>query len=144
MFNLSVDERLSEWATHRRQLDEVENPLQEVWDFWHRSPFTPHNRNVDPYYQQSWPSPWQIIVDNVYDDFTKTLMIGWTLKLTKKYQNSKLEIRTLVDSNQTRQYNLLYIDDTWVINYSDNGPVPLPDVPESFRLENLIEVCTPR
>ena len=144
MFNLSVDERLSEWANHRRQLDEAENPLQEVWDFWHQSPFTPHSKNIDPYYQQSWPSPWQIIVDNIYDDFTKTLMIGWTLKLTKKYQNSKIELRTFVDSTQTRQYNLLYIDDTWVINYSDNGPVPLPDVPESFRLENLIEVSTPR
>ena len=144
MFNQPVDSRLTEWASHRRKLDEVEDPLQTVWDFWHQAPFTPHNRNVDPYYQQSWPSPWEIIEENKYDDFTKALMIGWTLKLTKKYQNSKIELRTLVDSARTRQYNLLYIDDNWVINYSDNGPIPTPEVPDSFRLENLIEVSSPR
>ena len=144
MFNQPVDSRLTEWADHRRRLDEDSNPLQTVWDFWHLAPFTPHNRNVDPYYQQSWPTPWEIIVENRYDDFTKALMIGWTLKLTKKFKDSKIELRTLVDSNRTRQYNLLYIDDNWVINYSDNGPIPLPEIPDSFRLENLIEVGSPR
>lgn len=144
MFNQSVDNRLTEWTTHRKQLDEVDNPLQEVWDFWHQAPFTPYNKNIDPYYQQSWPSPWQIIAENRYDDFTKTLMIAWTLKLTRKYQNSKMELRTLVDSNQIRAYNLLYIDDTWVINYSDNGPISTPEIPSSFRLENLIEISAPR
>jgi hypothetical protein len=83
-------------------------------------------------------------VDNKYDDFTKALMMGWTLKLTKKYKDSKIELKTLVDLNQTREYNVLYIDDNWVINYSDNGPITLPEVPESFRLENLIEVSAPR
>lgn len=144
MFNQPVDSRLTEWADHRRKLDEVEDPLQTVWDFWHLAPFTPHNKSVDPYYQKSWPSPWEIIVENKYDDFTKALMIGWTLKLTKKFKDSKIELRTLVDSARTRQYNLLYIDDNWVINYSDNGPILLPEVPDSFRLENLIEVSSPR
>lgn len=144
MFNQPVDSRLTEWADHRRQLDEVSDPLQTVWDFWHQAPFTPHNRNVDPYHRQSWPSPWEIIVENKYDDFTKALMIAWTLKLTKKFKDSKIELRTLVDSARTRQYNLLYIDDNWVINYSDNGPIPLPEIPDSFRLENLIEVGPPR
>jgi hypothetical protein len=144
MFNLPVDERLSEWINHRRHLEETEDPLQDVWDFWHQAPFIPHNRNIDPYYQKSWPSPWEIIEENKYDDFTKALMIGWTLKLTKKYQNSKIELRTLIDSNQRREYNLIYIDDMWVINYSDNGPIPAPEITGSFKVENLLEVSTPR
>jgi hypothetical protein len=144
MFNQPVDSRLTEWADHRRELDEVEDPLQAVWDFWHEAPFTPHNRNIDPYHQKSWPTPWEIIVENKYDDFTKALMIGWTLKLTNKFKDSKIELRTLVDSNRTRQYNLLYIDDNWVINYNDNGPNLLSELPDSFRLENLIEVSAPR
>jgi hypothetical protein len=64
MFNLPVDERLSEWINHRRHLEETEDPLQDVWDFWHQAPFIPHNRNIDPYYQKSWPSPWEIIEEN--------------------------------------------------------------------------------
>lgn len=144
MFNQPVDDRLTEWANHRRKLEEAEDPLQAVWDFWHPAPFIPHNRSIDPYYQQSWPSPWEIIADNKYDDFTKALMIGWTLKLTKKFKDSKIELRTLVDNARTREYNLLYIDDNWVLNYSDNGPIPIEDVAGSFRLENLVEVSTPR
>jgi hypothetical protein len=144
MFNQSVDQRLTEWVNHRQRLDEVEDPLQEVWDFWHNAPFVPHNRNIDPYFQHSWPSPWEIIQENKYDEFTRALMIGWTLKLTNKFKNSKIEIRTLVDIVRPREYNLIYIDDDKVINYSDNGPVDSSSITESFRLENLVEVSTPR
>ena len=144
MFNQPIDERLTEWINHRQQLETAVNPLQDVWDFWHVSPFTPHNRNVDPHFQKSWPSPWEIIEHNKYDDFTKALMIAWTLKLTTKFKNSKIEIRTLVDKLYSKQYNLVCIDDSWVINYSDNGPTPFLELDESLQLENLIEIHTPR
>ncbi len=144
MFNQSVDQRLTEWVNHRKRLDEVEDPLQEVWDFWHNAPFVPHNRNIDPYFQRSWPSPWEIIAENKYDEFTRALMIGWTLKLTNKFKNSKIELRTLVDKDRPREYNLVYIDEDRVINYSDNGPVSASEVTGQFRLENLVELSTPR
>jgi len=144
MFNQSVDERLTEWIKHRRCLDQSTNPLQEVWDFWNQAPFIPHNRNIDPHYQKSWPTPWEIIENNKYDDFTKALMIGWTLKLTNKFKDSKIELKTLVDSNRTREYNVVCIDDTWAINYSDNGPIPSLEINDEFKLENIIEVVSPR
>ncbi len=144
MFNQSVDERLTEWIEHRRELDQTLEPLQAVWEFWHRAPFTPLNKNIDPYYQKSWPTPWEIIEANKYDDFTKALMIGWTLKLTKKFKDSKIELKTLVDSNRTRAYNVIYIDNVWAINYSDNGPIPALEINDQFKVENLIEVSSPR
>lgn len=144
MFNQSVDARLTEWIKHRQDLDESINPLQEVWDFWNKAPFIPHNKNVDPHYQKSWPTPWEIIELNKYDDFTKALMIGWTLKLTKKFKDSKIEIKTLVDSNRTREYNIICVDDTWAINYNDNGPISALDINDDFKLENIIEVAGPR
>jgi hypothetical protein len=144
MFNHPVDDRLTEWIKHRRELDESKNPLQDVWDFWHRAPFIPHNKNIDPHYRQSWPGPWAIIEENKYDDFTKALMIGWTLKLTKKFQNSKIEIKTLVDTNRTREYNLVYVDDNVIINYSDNGPISVEKMPDSFFIENIIDLEAPR
>ena len=144
MFTLPVEQRLSSWIEHRQQLDQSTTPLQDVWDFWHTAPFIPHNRNVDPYHQRSWPTPWEIIEKNKYDDFTKALMISWTLKLTTHFRDSKIEIKTLVDSTQSREYNLVVVDDQWVINYNDNGPSQLCDVISTLRLENLIEVAPPR
>lgn len=144
MFEQSVDQRLSSWIDFRKSLNDSTDPLQEVWDLWHQSPFIPYNKNIDPYYQRNWPSPWEIIAENKYDDFTRALMIAWTLKLTNKFAESKIEIRTLVDNKFNREYNLVYVDDSWVINYNDNGPITIKDIPDSFRIENLVEVKAPR
>jgi hypothetical protein len=144
MFELDTDARLSAWRQHRAQLDQSVEPLQEVWTFWCSAPFVPVNVDMDPYYQPSWPTPWEVIVRNRYDDFTKAMMIGWTLKLTDRFAQSNIQLRTMLDKDQNRVYNIIYIDDKWVINYNDNGPVAQEDIPDSFLLENLIEVTPPR
>ena len=144
MFNLSVDERISAWATLRQQLETAENPLQTVWDFWAGCPFVPYNHQIDPYYQRSWPTPWEIIAENKYDDFTKALMIGYSLKYTDRYRDSRVELRVLLDNEHNRQYNIVCVEDSCAINYNDNGPVSLEKVPESFLLENLTELNVPR
>lgn len=144
MFNLSPDERLSAWADFRHSLDSSENPLETLIEFWDHPPYVPFNRNVDPYNQRSWPTPWEILIENKYDDFTKVLMMAWTLKLTATFKDSKIEIKTYTDAHRSRQYNLVFIDDEFVINYTDNGINKPSDIPESFQLENLIEVQRPR
>ena len=118
--------------------------MEQLIEFWDHPPYVPYNRNVDPYNQRSWPTPWEIVIENKYDDFTKVLMMGWTLKLTGKFKESKVEIKTYADMDKNRQYNLLYVDDSVVINYVDNCLSTVSDIPDSFRLENLIEVSRPR
>ena len=144
MFDLSPDERLTAWADLRRDLDTSKKPLEQLIEFWDHPPYVPYNRNVDPYNQRSWPTPWEIVIENKYDDFTKVLMMGWTLKLTSKFRDAKVEIKTYADIEKNREYNLLYVDDSVVINYVDNCLSKVDDIPDSFRLENLIEVSRPR
>jgi hypothetical protein len=144
MFEKTVDDRLSAWAQHRLSLENIEDPLTEVWEFWQQAPFIPYNKNIDPFNQRSWPTPWEIIVYNKYDDFTKALMIAWSLKLTKRFQNGHIEIKTLVNDRKTCYYNIVCVEDQWVLNYNDNGPIDIKNLPDSFLLENLIEVKSPR
>jgi hypothetical protein len=144
MFDLSVDERLSAWAILRQQLETADDPLQTVWDFWAGCPFVPYNNKVDPFYQKSWPTPWEIIAENRYDDFTKALMIGYSLKYTDRYKNSQIELRIFLDNDLGRQYNVVCVEDLWAINYSDNGPEQLEKIPGSFLLENITELNVPR
>jgi hypothetical protein len=144
MFDLSPDERLTAWADLRRNLDTSKNPLEQLIEFWDHPPYVPYNRNVDPFNQRSWPTPWEIVIENKYDDFTKVLMMAWTLKLTSKFKDAKVEIKTYADIEKNREYNLLYVDDSVVINYVDNCLSTVDDIPDSFRLENLIEVSRPR
>ena len=144
MFDLSTDERLSAWAEHRRQLETSPTPLEDLVEFWREYPYVPYNRNVDPFNPLRWPTPWEVIVENKYDDFTKALMMAWTLKLTAKFKDSKIEIKTYTDSTKSRQYNLVFVDDRFVINYTDNDVISPEDLPDSIQLENLLEVSRPR
>lgn len=144
MFNLTADGRLSAWAQHRAQLNDCVDPLMSVWEFWKDAPFIPYNHKIDQYHQASWPCPWEIIVENKYDDFTKALMIAWTLKLSHPFRNSKIDIKTYVDNVHNKQYNVVCIDDQQVINFDDNGPVSITQLLEEMLLENLIEFNNPR
>jgi hypothetical protein len=143
MTDLSVDQRLSAWVELRKRIDEVDSPFEAVVDFWKDLPFVAYNKNIDPYNQRSWPTPWDIISENIYDDFTIALMTGYTLLLTKKFADSRVEIKTMVDKNKTKLYNLVYLDDNTVLNY-EQGPVKAQDIPDSFRLENLVILHRPR
>ena len=140
MFNKSIDDRLSAWAEFRKDLENSSSPFEDVWLFWKDAPFIPYNNAVDPFFRFNWPTPWDIIVHNKYDDFTKALMIGWTLKLTKRFEKSLIEIRTLVDRERLKSYNVICVDNEWVINYNDNGPTLLKNIPEDFNIENLVEL----
>lgn len=140
MFKQPIDDRISSWARHRQSLETSTSPFDDVWSFWKDAPYVPYNHKIDPYHQRSWPSPWEIIAENQYDDFTKALMIGWTIKLTDRFKDSKIELRTLVDKSRNALYNVIYVDEKIVINYTDSGPVRADSVAETARLENLIEI----
>jgi hypothetical protein len=144
MFDLDVDDRLSAWSELRKQVDVCHDPLQTVTDFWSETPFVAHNHKIDPFYPASWPTPWEMIVENRYDDFTKAVMIGYTLLLTERFKSSEVQIKTLVDSDMKRLYNVVYVDDTWVLNYDDRQAVRADNIPSLYNLENLVELNRPR
>lgn len=144
MFKLDVEARLSAWALLRKKAETSKTPLEDIMEFWSNAPFIPHNHLIDPCYAGSWPTPWEIIVENKYDDFTKAVMIGYTLLLTDKFKDSKIEVHTLVDNEQNRLYNIVYVDNTWALNYQDNQAVTVDTVPTSYMLENLVELIRPR
>jgi hypothetical protein len=144
VFSRSLEERLSEWFNIRKKAAESPTPLEDVWQFWKAAPFIPHNKNIDPYYQRSWPTPWEIIAENRYDEFTKCLMIAWTLKLIDRFVQSDIDIRIYVDKDRRLNYNLVFIDNTWIVNYSDEGPILVNDLPDSLILENILKIDSPR
>jgi len=144
MFDLDEDDRLSAWSDLRKRLNNSTDPLQEVSDFWAHTPFVAHNHKIDPFYQASWPTPWEIIIENRYDDFTKAIMIGYTLLLTEKFKTCEVQIKTLVDTQFKRLYNVVYVDNKWVLNYDDSRVLHVDNIPSLYNLENLVELRRPR
>jgi len=144
MFKTHPDQRLSLWSDLRQSLNQSDNPLSDVARFWKEAPQVAYNSNIDQYNTRSWPTPWEIIYEGKYDDFTVALMMGWTLLLTDKFKDSKIEIRSLVDIDNNRLYNIVYVDDTWVLNFIDGEAATADKVPGLYRLENLVPLERPR
>lgn len=140
MFSKSVDERLTEWSSLRKSLTTSPHPLADVCEFWSRAPFIPYNRTIDHYNQQSWCSPWEIIEENKYDDFTKALMMAWTLKYSERFRDSNVELRSYVNENKTSVYNVVVIDNAIVLNFNDSGPIEITAMTAECLLENSIEI----
>jgi len=143
MFNKSPDERLSDWSDFRKELTTSEDPLETLANFWSAAPRIIHNPKIDPYNPKSWPTPWELIYENKYDDFTLALMMGYTLKLSDRFKNDKIELKTMVDSQKTRLYNLVYVNETDVLNY-ESGSIKAQDLDSELYLENIIEIVYPR
>lgn len=144
MTKLDLDSRLEAWSNLRKQLESSTTPLQDIVDFWNQVNIIAHNHLIDHYYSASWPTPWEIIETNRYDDFTKAVMIGYTLLLTEKYKNSDVQIRTLLDKQHNRMYNVVYVDDLYVLNFCDTEVVSKDKIPDSCCIENLVVLVRPR
>jgi hypothetical protein len=144
MFKSDLDSRLTAWSKLRKNLEVSEYPFQDLIDFWQQAPLSNNNNPIDPFYPASWPTPWEIIEINRYNDFTKAVMMGYTLLLTDRYKDLSIQIKTLVDKEHKRLYNAVYIDDMWVLNFSDFEVVLSDQIPNSCCLENLVELKRPR
>lgn len=140
MFKLNVDDRLSSWASLRAQLEDSEDPFQLTIEFWKDAPFIPFNRHIDPHNTKSWPTPWDIIVANQYDDLTKAIMIAYSLKFTQRFNNSVIEIRTVVDQTTERSYNIVCVDNHWALNFIETEVVDFEKIPGLFLVENVIPI----
>jgi hypothetical protein len=140
MFKKSIEQRLSDWVQHRKLIDSSDTPFEDVCEFWNNAPFVPYNRKVDPYNKKSWPTPWEIIIENKYDDFTKSLMIALTLKYTNKFKDTPIEIQMLVDSNDENRYNVVVVDNKFVLNFKDQEPVFKDSILSNYFVENLIQI----
>jgi hypothetical protein len=142
MFNYSNEDRLTCWAQHRADLNTCNNPLEETWKFWKHAPFIAFNNKINPHYQASWPTPWEIIVENKYDDFTKALMIAKSLAFTPRFKQYSIDIKICLDTRKSRQYNIVFVEDMWAINYDDSGVILVKDLPQDLYIENIITVHT--
>lgn len=144
MIHKDLDARLEDWSNLRKLIEQSETPLNDVVGFWNQVTLTSHNPHIDHYYPASWPTPWEIIDHNRYDDFTKAIMIGYTLLLTNRFKKSVIHIKTLVDKSHNKLYNIVDINDICILNFCDSGPVPHSEIPDTCCIENLIQLERPR
>ena len=126
IFFESFESRILHWSQFREKLGKDENPIQSVIDFWNQAPISP--LSCDPFNQQTWLGPWDLIEDNHFCEFSKILAIYYTLVLTERFEDSYFEIQIVNDREAHELKYLLFVDE-YVIGYFYNHYIHQEDLP---------------
>lgn len=117
MFNKSYYERLRSWKQLRELVETSDTPFNDVLDFWRMAPLgRPY---TDPYNSDLWPTPWELIHENIYCEFLQILGICYTLQLTERFSSSSFEIHITLDKKQDDIVYLLFVDNQAIGYYND-------------------------
>lgn len=119
-WQLSLKERFTRWRLLRTQINKlpsIGDKINMVIDFWKSTPVSV--RSIDPYDNSTWPSPWELLNENVYDENSISLGIAYTLQysgtncrllLVQNVDNSEIKLIVLVDNMHVINYNYNKID----------------------------------
>lgn len=127
--NKTYEQRLASWRNFRLSLETATDPLQEVIDAYKTVPLV--RFQCDPYDRTTWPSPWEVIDENIYCEFVKLLGMCYTLQLTERFSNETFEIHIKYNKADSSIYYLLQVNDT-IIGYDDNSYVNIKDLPKTL------------
>ena len=124
MWTLEHQERLSSWFAFRKQISllTLKDAVYQTNRLWN----TAHISNQ--YYCQTlpeqWPDPWQLILDNYYDNIGKALGMLYTLQMSEH----TCEIELLCGVSDAEEFNLVSINDglytlNWDLDVQVNTPI---------------------
>jgi hypothetical protein len=136
MFKLSDSRRLSHWKTFRDQLGSMTllQALKATQQLWQTCPFTPFYLAADQ--PDSWPNPWDLLIENYYCDLAKCLGIVYTLHLSNHKNVLDPEIRVYNDMVSRYQYHIAYFaNGKYVLNLIDNEVVNKEHINQELKLK---------
>jgi hypothetical protein len=115
-------ERLAEWKKFRDYLEVCEQPYHTLIEYWIKAPTV--SEYLDPHDIASWPDPWKLILDLKLDNLAIVLGMLYTLKLTKRFMDSKFEIHMTIPKNRTEADYFLSIADHCTLDHQMRSVEP--------------------
>lgn len=132
MFAKNFLDRIRHWKEFRESLETSETPIDDTIDFWSHAPLT--TIAADPYDQEKWPGPWEMIEENIFCPFVKILAICYTLQLTDRFSTHPAEIHIVQDKEKSETKYLLKINGK-CIGYDQHKPISIEQLPKSLEVE---------
>jgi len=133
MFHKKYEQRLQSWKDIRQHLEIAEDPFQEVINFYTQAPYV--SIHTDPWAQETWPGPWELIFENQYCEFSRVLGMCYSLQLTERFKGSNFEIHICTLESLSCLY-LLFVDN-YVIGYEDKKPILKEELPMDLQSQTV-------
>lgn len=125
---------LKPWIELRTFLESSVHPFEDVVNFFRKCPKV--KNYTDPYDKLSWPTPWELISENVYCPFNFILGICYTLQLTERFKDCQPKIHIAFDISDKTVYYLLIIDDK-VYGYNNYDWCSTNQLPKSLKTKKM-------
>lgn len=125
---------LKPWIKLRDSLEYSLSPFEDVVEFFQKHPSV--KIYTDPYNKLSWPTPWELISENVYCPFNFILGICYTLQLTERFKTCQPKIHIAFDILDKTVYYLLIIDDK-VYGYTNYDWCNINQLPKSLKTKKM-------
>jgi len=117
--------RISAWREFRDLLEESETPFSDLIQKYKRAPLV--SIHTDPWDQSTWPTPWQLVEENQYCDFSCVLGMCYSLQLTNSFKDSNFEIHIASDETNSELMYLLFVDEK-IIGIDDDDCIDRSDL----------------
>lgn len=134
MFDKNIEDRLRAWYDFRQHLETDEQPFKSTVELYNTAPISAFC--IDPYTPENWPTPWELLEENKYDEFGYILGIGYTLGLTERFSNSVKEIHITQDKDRSTSHYLFFVDDD-VIGYDRGSIIKKENLPDNLIVESV-------
>lgn len=112
MFEKEYIDRVSAWRRFRETVNQSDTPLEVVLSKYNSIPTD--KITVDPYDQNAWPGPWELLMYHSYCEFAKLLGVAYTLQLTERFSGSQFGIHIYTDYESSQIKYFLSIDEIYV------------------------------
>ena len=126
MFDLSTQERLSNWRQFRDDLENSQFPLEEVADFWSKAPFV--SSYLDYSCPKTWPDPWHLVIDGKFDELAICLGMLYTIKLTQRFSHTDCEIHMSITQTKNERSFFLVVDNSKVLNLDHRSALDIEEL----------------
>jgi hypothetical protein len=116
MRDTSIQDRLAIWFAFRQRLDQLsfEKAIHEVNAFWTSAPISNQYYSID--LPDQWPNPWDLLVENHYDNIAIGLGMLYTIGLMQG--NPKVEFKCARSNEKSCDRALVWAQDgKYVLNW---------------------------
>jgi len=114
VFQLNYDARLKSWYELRDQIEGtlIQNKCVEIDEWWQKAPLI--NHHLHPQDINTWPGPWDLLVENTYCTVARALGICYTMLLVDE---TDIDLVEATDNNGEDVVLVLVDNAKYILNY---------------------------
>ena len=137
MYDLKFEDKVKVWKDLRNTIEVSSRPFDLLNQFIKELPRS--SRKENPWDPNSVAEPWHLIENSSFTEYEIALLCAYTLQLTDRFSDAKVEIHISKDIKEDTNMYLVYLDGSIVLGYN-NEVFTSNLIPESIVSQKVIHL----